>query len=407
MNKDELNDLSSSDIENGKRYLDEFLAHGDWEEHKYIAKVRRPNGKYRYFYDMEEYKNYLRKNQLNSPFENTFSFLGDAGNAIGDFFFELFGLGSEIVEDAMELVSNFVAKPVSSFVQNTIDNGKRFVDSLTGNLTDKDTRKHKYIAKVVTDRGYTRYFYSFEEYERYRKRQKYQASEPDFMKDVPEYDGVMSMEANAAEVNPNFPYGEAFNMNSDDNSNLQALIQKMEDLGYDYTDEESYRAFISKYYPYSVNCSLCTLTYELRERGYDVEAKPNGTSVDGRYFSQGYNTDNNWIYTVYKDAQSKSYGGSDFIDGENSSNKYDIVNDISNEPAGSRGEIAVYWTGGGGHSVAYTVGENNEVTVRDTQSNDTYTLNDLIERSDYIRYTRTDNLELTEECLEYVTDNVD
>lgn len=394
--------LSFSAIEFGKSYLE----HGDWEEHKCIAKVRRPNGKYRYFYSVEEYQSYLRRNGGESILDDVFSFLGDAGAAIASFFSDSAKNVAKALSDAASFVDKNIAKPVGSFMKDTVNKGINFVRKLTGQ--GRYGTKYKYVAKVVTDTGYTRYFYSMEEYERYKKRQEYQANEPDFMKDVPEYDGEMTMEANSAEVNPNWPMGEGYNMKAEGGfGNNWALIDEMGSRGYDFYNKDSYAEYMAKYYPYAVNCSLCTLTYELRERGYDVEAKPNGTMVNGSYLVDRADTGPDWISTAYENPQSKSYGGNLHISGDNSRNKYDIVDDISKEPAGSRGEIAVYWSGGGGHSVAYTVGDNNEVTVRDTQTNDTYTLDDLLERSDYIRYTRTDNLKLKEECLKYVTDNVD
>lgn len=40
------------------------LKHWVWDEHKYIAKVKRLDGSYRYFYDADEYQSYLTKNKL-------------------------------------------------------------------------------------------------------------------------------------------------------------------------------------------------------------------------------------------------------------------------------------------------------------------------------------------------------
>lgn len=40
--------------------LKDELKHGEWEEHKYVAKVPVGNGKYRYFYDKKEYQDYVK-----------------------------------------------------------------------------------------------------------------------------------------------------------------------------------------------------------------------------------------------------------------------------------------------------------------------------------------------------------
>lgn len=129
MIKDELNDLSSSDIEIGKRYLDEFLAHGDWEEHKYIAKVRRPNGKYRYFYDEEEYAAFLSnlENQDQSP----------EG-------FDILGLLSDFVLEPIDRFFNDVAIP-------TVQKGVDFVANLAGGFVSNlfsGKRKRKSISTL-------------------------------------------------------------------------------------------------------------------------------------------------------------------------------------------------------------------------------------------------------------------
>lgn len=39
-------------------YYNGELYHASRKNHKYIAKVRKPNGKYRYFYTQEEYNTY-------------------------------------------------------------------------------------------------------------------------------------------------------------------------------------------------------------------------------------------------------------------------------------------------------------------------------------------------------------
>lgn len=402
-----------SDVEKARKYVDRFadsglrLTHGDWEEHKYIAKVKIRGDYWRYFYDEEEYANFLKSEREEDSIrgmpvvDNILSFFSNAGKAIGGFFSSAWDNLTATAGKVASFLNDVVAKPISSFSQQTISKGQQFVMSLIEG-DSSEPKEHKYVARITTASGEYRYFYSEEEYQRYLKRQEYQENEPDFMEDVPEYDDEMSMSENMEEVNPNFPYGEGYNMNGSSEDTTSALYKEMRDRGYDPENVSDQRAYMTKYYPYAVNCSLCTLTYELRERGYDVEAKPNGYIDDDYRYHDGYHTDVSWISTVYENPKSKSYGVSWYDDKTISSDKNDILDDISKEPVGSRGEIAVFWTGGGGHSVAYTVEENHKITVRDTQTNDVYSLQDLLEVSDYIRYTRTDNLELSEECLRYV-----
>lgn len=407
-------DYRIQEISNSKRaqeYINQVvnlnrqLAHGDWKEHKYIAKVKIKGDHWRYFYDKEEYENFLKKSKeddtiLGLPvIDDIFSFFANAGRAITSFFSSAWNNLRITATNVASFLNDNIAKPVSSFSQESISNGQKFVSSLLG----EQPREHKYVARITTASGEYRYFYSEEEYQRYLKRQEYQENEPDFMEEVPEYHDEMTMSENAEEVNPNFPYGEAFRMGNSSEDNMNSIYEEMSERGYNPYDLGDQQEFMREYYPYTVNCSLCTLTYELRERGYDVEAKPNGYVDDNSFWQDRINTNVDWISTVYENPKSRSYGDSHDQDPNViSSNKYDVLDDISQEPIGSRGELAVFWTNGGGHSVAYTVGANHEITVWDTQTNDTYSIQDVLELSDYIRYTRTDNLELSEECLQYV-----
>ena len=361
----------------------DVLVHGEWKEHKYIAKVKMKNGKYRYFYSQEEYNAYL-SGKDEKKLEKSKTKKSDEtldSNPIVDFITRMVG------GQAGLLVRDFV-------LPDLVKAGSEFVENTVG--------KFKYKYKIKLANGEYRYFYSEEEYQRYLNREKYQANEPDFMEDVPEYEDEMTMSENAEEVNPNYPYGEDVDMYSSKDDIYVGMYDEMVEKGYDPNNDEEVYDYMADYYPYSVNCSLCTLTYELRERGYDVEAKPNGWIDDDLKWHDKANTNVDWISTVYENPKSKSYGKNGYVDKMTSYDKYDILDDIAKEPAGSRGEIAVFWIGGGGHSVAYTVDENHEITVRDTQTNDTYSVEDLLKRSEYIRYTRTDNLELREECLQYV-----
>lgn len=48
------------------RLLNNELSHGDWEEHKYVAKVKVGDS-YRYFYDKDEYNTYLKSQENIGP----------------------------------------------------------------------------------------------------------------------------------------------------------------------------------------------------------------------------------------------------------------------------------------------------------------------------------------------------
>lgn len=51
-----------------------IISHADRKDHKYVAKVKGKNGKYRYFYNKEDYQNYLQEQK--SP-DKIFDKVGD------------------------------------------------------------------------------------------------------------------------------------------------------------------------------------------------------------------------------------------------------------------------------------------------------------------------------------------
>lgn len=150
---------------------------------------------------------------------------------------------------------------------------------------------------------------------------------------------------------------------------------------------------------YSMNCPYCTAAYDLRRRGYDVEASvnPKGETVyDVAKWYKGAEVvelsdviskhSNNGLQNMYVD---RTYASAA------------INRELANYGEGSRGHFFVWWTGGGGHDVAWEV-EKGNVVLHDAQVNKTYTVDEIMSRSEYMAYIRTDNLEPTEEVLEAV-----
>lgn len=91
----------------------------------------------------------------------------------------------------------------------------------------------------------------------------------------------------------------------------------------------------------SANCMLCTTSYELRKRGYDVHA---GKSWKG-YMP------NDLFGKIYKDYKgtTKLTPGSDA-----DQSYYKIIDTLRKEGSGSRGNIVVWWKGyAGGHSMIW------------------------------------------------------
>lgn len=250
-----------------------------------------------------------------------------------------------------------------------------------------ETRKFKYIYKVQNSAGKWRYFYSEAEY-------------ISFMNNVKRKDPnkEWSMEEDAKAINPNY---------NENNSE------------------------------YSHNCPYTSLAYDLRRRGYDVQAigvkdgdGETKTTIEtwyknGKYVEAVPMSDND---KKLKDAYQKNldtkngqeaelkyfakalYGSEDKIDDvlkpENngrtialrdpdkemsSAQKQEcaekLIDTLSKQGDGARGFLSVQWTSGGGHSVAYEV-KNNKVYVCDGQIGTVWSAEDFFYQDKYGRYMK-------------------
>lgn len=134
---------------------------------------------------------------------------------------------------------------------------------------------------------------------------------------------------------------------------------------------------------YLTNCAYCTLAYDMRQRGYDVEA----SSI---YFNTM--NDNAEIESWYEGGKFTTCSYTD---------AYSIEKEIlANNPEGSYGQFGCYWSMGGGHAMVYEV-KNGEVWIRDCQHNEKHKLKEYPLREYFagVDYMRTDNLKLTDRAL--------
>lgn len=299
---------------------------------KYILKL--PVGKtFRYFYSQAQINAYKAKKMVNKVAKNLF--------------------GQKISTRSQKYT-----KPNETTYQKKPEN--------TNEQGGVDSNGYKYVAKVNVG-GKVRYFYSEEEYAAYKSRQFYQndRNEPDFMKGYKETDSPRTAEEDAVSVNPN--------------------ILEAKDGTFNY----------SKNMDYTNNCAECTMVYEMRRRGYDVEynTKFNISGADMRSDMNSvlkYNTQLRFSYcfekpTTYsfrhtpKTEEFKSFMKKKF-------------------PPNSRGDISVQWKGiKGGHSMVWETDSRGNVTIRDAQLSGTGmpTIHDptyLFKRSRDVRVTRLDNL---------------
>lgn len=146
------------------------------------------------------------------------------------------------------------------------------------------------------------------------------------------------------------------------------------------------------------NCMLCTTTYDLRRRGYDVTAKTAGAGF--------YPPDvKSWYPKANLKTLSGEYSGKingvigDRIRAKDATSKF--VSEALSQGDGARGNIMVTWAGlQGGHSMIYEV-SNGSVRILDGQSNKVY--NDpskiLYKTTGVFDYARLDNVDFDAEAI--------
>ena len=145
---------------------------------------------------------------------------------------------------------------------------------------------------------------------------------------------------------------------------------------------------------YKKNCISCTLAYDLRRRGYDVEA----ASIDTTSVTNGslpvqlgfYKGEKLEIFEVPNDPDVAVK---------------QFTKNLLSYGDGSRGMLRIRWKNGDGHAVVWEV-DGRSLLIRDPQNNTIADLSDYIHRSKTFYYFRTDNLEPTEKTLRFVKNRI-
>lgn len=365
-----------------------------------------PNGKFRYFYDKEEYQRYLNKGK-----KAVDKLFGKAKSALDG----LTNKAKQLTSGETKSEKKTKAKDIPGKVSDKSINGVFFLiprktlkkaahwladkfgfnkDESDGKISDKPKKDHKYVAKVKTANGKYRYFYDQNEYDAYLKRLEYQKDEPGFMKKIRDIapDDIFTKEQNMDKVNEDFdPYNPAT----------------------------------------SENCTNCSAAYELRMRGYDVEAKDRDDKYNGRgdrvydYFEDAeklYVNGDGSTSKANEKFERKVWNGDSLskLDYYKNKKAYEFYTEpqsysakglekaiTDNNPPGSRGFIDVTWNGGGGHSIVYEVDNSGKVTIRDSQTYDKYDTSELASKVSSVSITRTDNLQVKKDITNAVVENTD
>ena len=141
------------------------------------------------------------------------------------------------------------------------------------------------------------------------------------------------------------------------------------------------------------NCMLCTTTYDLRQRGYDVTAQMDSigyTFGDLKRWYPKAKMERNSRF----DANGNVIKQKDYIQ--------NTIQSLKKQGDGTRGNLMVYFATGGGHSVAYEV-KNGQLFIKDGQANKTYgekgsfmntmTVQKFLNMTSVNSYARLDNIE--------------
>ena len=151
--------------------------------------------------------------------------------------------------------------------------------------------------------------------------------------------------------------------------NSMSMDEHMKEINPDYPDFGAVQ-----------NCMFCTTAMAMRMKGYDVvaEKSPDGWSAK--------NLAKTWENLEIEQPKCKTTS--------------DLEKHLIQQGDGAYGNLMVYWSTGGGHSVFYKV-DNGEVKIYDTQSNKTRKIRDfngvIAPKSSNV--IRLDNKEPTEYAL--------
>lgn len=309
---------------------------------KYIAKVPFKKG-FRYFYTKDDYNAYLNSNKVLEQMPAV--------------------TPQPIAKITLtEKVHNFLdAKkaPESTNIQgNLLDKGK----SILKDLSDAVDKKRE---ELEAERQKKREEEARKQAEEERKKQEEEAQNKS---DEADRQSVMN---------------EIFNTLYDKKSDPDETS--------DEDREEVNPSYSLGLYEYTNNCAYCTATWDMRRRGYDVEANPvseitiNTTEEICSWYDPAPSlvSSDKYADTIERDEEG-------YINNLRQVEK-DITKDILAQGDGARGTFLLSWVGGSGHSVGYEV-RGNKVVLVDSQTNQTIKMSEYLQYAESFEYFRMDNL---------------
>lgn len=372
------------------------------ENHKYVARVlikkgsgKKPNT-YRYFYDKKEYAAYLKGKETAEKISNGLDKLvGDlfsgksktANSKSGENFLNnLFknDTGTNPIANEVKVkITENIEKGKTLATEYLAENGSKSIGAIednkeAGKVTVKDfvtTALTSGIGMAVANFVYDAI--NTIQYELEVKKLKKEAED----RREEESDDI-TQEPKYIEDNGN-PFPD-LNLKTEEFTK----DEDMEAINPDYDPND---------YGTSMNCTYCTAAYDLRQRGYDVEAMEIVETDDPTTMDEvaSWYEGVEWNYgSMIVDDPSNAY---DYMSSLSNKEIETIVDSLEEYEDGSYGHMMLWWSGGmGGHDVVWEV-ENGEVKFRDCQTNQVVEPKDYLELCYDCDYFRADNLELADE----------
>lgn len=152
--------------------------------------------------------------------------------------------------------------------------------------------------------------------------------------------------------------------------------------------------FSNEYSEYSMNCQRCVVAYELRRRGYNVEAAPTykGDRLPYEAHSNKDGTSNGYWMGAFKGARSEYVGAA-----RNSTVRKNIESKMQSYGTGARATIMLHWQKGRAH-VFNVENVNGKMHYVDAQTGKPVKIGSYLAASRPLKtqIVRTDNLKISE-----------
>lgn len=428
--------MDTTNIENYELYHS-FLRKGEQrKKHKYIARIGE-SPKYRYFYTNAEYQAYLKmKNsmdRLRQTFANTSNYLQNTNfiNSGQKAINSLLTRTKHLVNGTLKSSSTNQKVGTSAKVSNE---GNALSKASLLKKTSKEWQPVKGIK--ISDKTAKKVMDEIKRISSITIGNVNKLTKPLINKNINTKKlSALTNENTINSIEPNKKtnseaFEKAKKIAEDWNNSIKSMLTQMNsaapksfsDLKKKTNNKLSQTEDMSRVNPYykeddgyGTNCGYCTLAYELRRRGYDVEAARNSSGIGTQTVDiyDWYTHKNSQLSTIdkikynakknhtKKEIAEYKYPGLKYFPTNEYTSK-DVEKEILKQGEGARGQFLVNWSvGNSGHSVAYEV-KNGNVYLRDCQINKTYNVEDLFKRSSSVYFFRTDNEEIKESTLKYV-----